>query len=377
MQPKEGTLEPVYGISQAESRRIQILKIWLTILVLLWHADRTEVRFLGGDTLLMVPIWLEGAKFVLSRVIARCSVPGFFFLAAVLLYRKPFRWGDNMKKKVRSLVVPYLIINTFWVLFYFIGQSIPQTRQYFANQNKLVASWGIQEYLNAYLGLIPNSEGTAYNPMVAPLWFVRDLFVLNLLAPMLKKIIDRFPKVIFVLLVAMVVLDVNTHIFCLSTTALAYFCFGYYLVRSGKHLTDADHIPAVPLLLVYVLSGVLIGVAVYLQMAPMEPVVRFINVVSGFLVFFRFGTRFPSRVEKKVLWVAQYSFPIYIFHEPALGMLQKLSVKFLDTGAAAQAVTYFAAPVVIFVCTLAFSAILQRFLPRLYALVTGGRRRQG
>ena len=86
------------------------------------------------------PRWLEMLKLLGSEVIPRCAVPGFFLIAGVLLFRKPFTWKDNMKKKCRSLAVPYLLLNTLWIMFYILCQSIPATAAFFSKER--ILDWG-------------------------------------------------------------------------------------------------------------------------------------------------------------------------------------------------------------------------------------------
>ena len=363
-----------YLISNEESKRIQILKFWFTIMVIFWHSYREEVRFADGDILMNASPWLEQIKCLISQVIVRCSVPGFFLLSAILLYRRDFRWQENIKKKLRTLMVPYFILNTFWIVFYFVGQSIPLTSHFFANQDKMIAAWGVKEYLDAYLGRLPNSDHTYYFPMLDPLWFVRDLFVLNIIAPALKRIIDRFPKLILTLLAAMLVFDIQTHIFFLSSMSLIYFCLGYYMIKYNRHLTDADQLPAAPVAAVYFISVI---AALLTLNSAVNYLTKTLSVIIGIVFYFRFTTRFPDGAFKRgLLWISAYSFPIYLFHEPTLGILQKLAAKLLPVDTVFQALTYFGAPIITLAFCLSLSVFLEQFMPRLFYLLTGGRKKR-
>lgn len=361
-----------YNITAEESKRIQIMRILLTVMVIFWHSDEPVISFADGDVLLQAPLWLDAAKDLISGVIARCSVPGFFFLSAVLLYRRDFRWSDNIKKKTRTLAVPYLIINTLWIVVYFIGQGLPVISRYFANPAKMIRSWGVWKFFEAYLGTRLSSDRSLFFPFVSPTWFIRDLFTLNLIAPLLKKAVDKFPKVIFVILSAMVVFDFHTHIFCISTTALAYFCFGYYLVKYDRHLTELDRVPAPAMAGLYIVS---IAMFYLTRGTAAEHLFRAFSIIAGFSFFFRFATKFKSdKIEQGFLSAARYSFTIYLFHAPSLGMLQKISARFLPMGAFTQVLTYFGAPIVIFFACMIFSAFLEKCFPGIYAVISGGRK---
>ena len=200
-----------YPLSATVSRRLNVYKLLLTVLVVYIHANASGANFASGAVTVSEPAWLGNFRFFLSNGVARAAVPGFFLTSAVLLYRKPFRWKENLAKKLRTLGIPYLILNTLWIAVFFAAQQLPFARDFFSNPDKIIGSWGPMDWLNAYLGF----SGSRY-PFLYPLWFVRDLLVLNLLSPVLGWIIDRFPNLCLGLALAAWLLLGGTGIFCLD-----------------------------------------------------------------------------------------------------------------------------------------------------------------
>lgn len=141
-----------YIINTEESERIKVLKIWLTIMIIFIHSYTEKVVFTEESVVMQVPIWLYWIKFFVSRIISQCAVPGFFFISAVLLYKKNFTWVENIKKKLKTLLVPYIIFNTLWIVICFIAQNITFLRPYFSQEANIISNWGILEYADAYLG---------------------------------------------------------------------------------------------------------------------------------------------------------------------------------------------------------------------------------
>ena len=162
-----------YKITDEESKKISIVKVWFTIMVVFIHSNN-KLNFASGN--FDTPAWLEVLKYFISECISRCAVPGFFLISAILLYKKSFKWKENIKKKIKQIMIPYLIFNTFWILFYVVVQHIPVLSNYFSNPDTIVADWSIIDWLEAYLGFQDNY------PICYPLWFLRALFVLNILA---------------------------------------------------------------------------------------------------------------------------------------------------------------------------------------------------
>ncbi len=356
-----------YIISPEESERIQILKIWFTIMVIFIHSYAEEVHFAGGDLVMQVPLWLDGIKYLISQIISRCAVPGYFFISAVLLYKKEFTWVENVKKKIKTLLIPYLIFNTVWIIFYFVAQHISVFRPYFAQEENIISNWGIVQYADAYLGFI-NGYPTLY-----PLWFIRDLIVLNLLAVVIKKLIDRFPKIILILLSIMVALNIQTHLFFLSQQALVFFCLGYYFVKYSIRFNDAYKIKAPYIVIVYL-------VGIILDFLTRDTVIHylphFVTIVAGLVFFYRFTTKITAEKPHNILmYIAKYSFPIYLFHEKNLSILRKLLVKLFPQTALWQTVLYFGLPVIIFCLCLLLSIVLDKYFHKIYLVLVGSRSR--
>ena len=172
-----------YTISPRASQRLDLAKLWFSFMVVFIHANQEGVNLVGGNIVFETPAWLALIKRLGSDIIPRCAVPGFFLIAGVLLFRKPFSWKENMRKKCRSLAVPYLLLNTLWILFYLVCQSLPVVSGFFT-QNP-IAAWEWLDWLDAYTGF------RAGGPMVYHLWFLRDLFLMNLIAPAIGWVTKR------------------------------------------------------------------------------------------------------------------------------------------------------------------------------------------
>ncbi len=354
-----------FTISHEESDNIQILKIWLTIMVIFIHSYTTEINYVGGALALQVPIWLDWIKYIISQIISRCAVPAFFFISAVLLYRKDFTWKDNIKKKIKTLLIPYLIFNTVWIIIYYCAQQISFLTPYFANEAKIIANWGIIQYADAYLGFING------NPNLYPLWFVRDLIVLNLLAVVIKKIIDKFPKIVFVILSIMILFNLETHLFFLKAYSLIFFCLGYYFVKYSFRFSDIGKIKMPYITIVYLIAIVLDCLT---RNTEINYLPKFVTIICSFIVFYKLTAKIPKgKMHNVLLNIAKYSFPIYLFHEESLHFAKKILVKLLPQTALWQTILYFGLPIIIFCFCLFISMFLDKYFHKIYQVLVGSR----
>lgn len=343
----------VYKILKEESRRYDALKVLMCIFVLLIHAfsdDHMGIGWGGVGALYQL-------TFVVSRVICDCAVPVFILISSVLLYAKPFTWWANLKKKSRSLLVPCLIFNSLWVVLMFVKHVLGQKLGVVAGDDIDFATYGIFDWLDAYLG----STGD-YKPLLTTLWYVRDLFLLNLLAIPIKKVVDWLPIPALVATLAVWVLDIQIP--GIQDYSLPFFVLGLYLVKYDIHLADIDRkVPKYGILAVYL--------ALTIAVVALERQVEAVNrlyLLSAVLFWLRWSpclTRFGKTIDL----ILPATFFLYLGHRFVYAILQVL----VDGSLTVYLTTYALKPVVAMAVLLAVFYFLRRFLPGLLALLVGGR----
>lgn len=348
------------AISADTSGRISILKVWLTVMVIFIHQYSETIKLNSGNIVLDVPVWLATVKWIVSQCISRCAVPAFFLISAFFLYRREFCWKDNIKKKFRTLLVPYLILNTFWVLFYFCCQNLPGLGDFFANPDNIVASWNFGGWLKAY-GILASC------PLLYPLWFLKYLFILNIFAGVILKIAERIPRVFALTLLAIWLLRKSTYL----TQAVCFWGLGCFCCVNQTTPECADHVNKLFLTVFYFL---LVAAAALTRDGPLGAFICRVGILVGIPFWYACFTNFQSRKVNAVLYkLSTYTFPIFLFHEMHLTILKKAFAKLLPQTPLLQLVQYLVIPIVIFGYCIALSAAMKRYLPRVYAVLTGGR----
>lgn len=354
-------------ISSEESERINILKVWLTVMIVFIHSADSNINFGAGTLYMYNPPWLVVLKYTVSEVLSRVAVPMFFFISAYFLFKKDFSWTKNIVKKVKSLLVPYLIMNSLWVLIYFVAQSVPALSPFFSNPDNLVASWSLKDWFEHYFGSRAN-----YAPLLYPLWFVRNLFILNILAPLFKWFVQKTRYFSVAVFVIMWLTLESTHIFFLDIQSVCFFGIGCFFALEKISISESDRykVPAAVLYICLVTASVLLRP----QNGFFKMFICRLCFLTGMFFWYIFTTRIKSdRAKKVLLFVARYSFCIYLFHEMNLSILRKILVRFLPHTGFFAAVLYLGMPVVIISLCLLISRFLDRFIPRLYRVLSGGR----
>lgn len=171
------------GISHMDSRQsstIEWLRFVMACMVVLLHASGKGI--LGHDSFSYIRI-------VFAHGICRVAVPVFFVISGYLFFTKLQIWDtptwiEKVKRKIHSLLIPYIVWNTI-ALFAFFFYAILRARMngdipvtfpaFFQQQKGLMYLWN-------------TSNGS---PIDYPLWFIRDLILIVLGSPLIYSFLKK------------------------------------------------------------------------------------------------------------------------------------------------------------------------------------------
>lgn len=356
----------MYKISATQSKRLDIMKMILAIFVVYIHSVQQEVRISGTNLILELPIWFEYLTFSISTIISRCAVPGFFFISSILLYRKNFDWFTNFKKKFKSLLIPYIFINTLWILVFAIFQTIPQISFLFNDPENLILNFTFLRWLKAY------GIGSLY-PFLGPLWFLRNLFLLNVLSLFIKNVIDRFPKPFLIIIVFLWLFIPNGYFYYIDTSDICMWCFGYYVVKYNLDLDYFDN----KKLLISLLTILMFSICLTIKAISFDSfdlqIERLSILVNLIFCYSVITYNLNSSINKLLLKYSEYSFGIYILHEMAIVFTKKVIAKVLGVNIIIQVLQYLLMPIFIIILSIIICMILKKYFSFLYSLLTGYR----
>lgn len=354
----------MYSLSKEESERIKIIKFISIIFVVYIHSYATSVNFSDGADALYLPLWLKTFEDCLSQVIARCGVPIFFLLSAILLFKSERPYLPTLKKKAKTLLLPYMIWNTFWIVVFIILQSLPFTGAYFSGSHTPILQCTAEEWLELY-GIGKKLFGSeTLCPQCYPLWFMRDLMVALLIYPIIKKVTFKYPRFMACIGIFMVVIPTYLPF----KTALAWFIIGAAIVKLDIHLNALDTVPTWKVTIVYLIGAF---ISLFFEVSIM----RNMFILIGVLFWARISKEIYIRkkIREKILWLSNWTFIIYVFHELSLSSVKKLCVRLLPATPAFLFVEYAFLPVLIVICCIILGCFMKRICPKAYAVVTGER----
>ncbi|MDR0413916.1 MAG: acyltransferase, partial [Prevotellaceae bacterium] len=140
-----------------------------------------------------IPIFYACSE-LFSQVLGSISVPLFFFISGFLFFQNidgftKYDYTRKLKRRGKTLLIPYLFWNITVLLTYCIAQSIPALNAWFNNK----IDYNLQ-YLLQTMWSMDNGYPIAYQ-----FWFIRDLMAAVILTPVIYFFV-RKAKVYGVLL---------------------------------------------------------------------------------------------------------------------------------------------------------------------------------
>ena len=202
--------------------RINSLRIVLIVGIMIVHIpyDQSTSPYNDQGTCFD---WL---RILLGDVIFRAGVPCLSAFSGYLLFRHGAigQYGALLKKKLRTLVIPYLFWNIGLFACVMFAQTIGVMNGYFPDLRAITMEKGANLLLSV-------SE----NPINLPLYFLRDLFVCFLLAPIVKTAVGKAP--LLTLISLLIVPVVFNRIYILLRPDIL-FTFAYS--DKAPWLTSAD-----------------------------------------------------------------------------------------------------------------------------------------
>lgn len=297
---------------------------------------------------------LTGAKGICR--IANCL---FFCISGYLFARNIKNISDvwkKMKKRWRTLLLPYLLWNLIFILWYVVLENVPGVSR-FNNSGGIIEKYWDQPILESLYDLF-------IAPAAFQLWFLRDLFIMLIFTPILWWIARRQ------WIVALIMALCSTIVY----PWLIYFWLGIIIAIQKWNIENYRR----PKWTVPVGSIIFVGYAVYLALGnkSLYYIEIPVNLLGLYLLWSLYDVfargKCPANRE---LWkyICGYSFFIYCFHEPAFNIIKKLTLTICGTSEPILIFFYFLNPWIMIVAAIAVAKLLQCLMPRTYSILTGGR----
>ncbi len=314
------------------------------------------------------------------------SVPVYFFISGFVFFLGIELTKDvylrKMRNRMKSLLVPYIIWNTIALLL-LVVRFLPVVHDYAASRQTLCLS--LSGLLSCYWSydnsLVPEAvsgiggiASVGSYPINVPLWFLRDLMIVALSAPLIWYVLRHTKH--YVLCLAGVVWFVSGsffpgHFYQLAT-AYFFFSFGAYMSVNGKDMLREFGRYFRCSLVVYPLLGVLHIAAAY-YCPDLCPWIKRLNVFAGLLFAYNVAAWLLKRKICRVsAFLSSASFFVYVSHTLVYSRTTRLFASFLHPdGDVSLLCVYLLSAALTTGLSLSVFWVMRRYCPLVLKVVAG------
>lgn len=335
-------------LSDYLSEKIKILSFLLTVLIVILHANMASLCT-GGISFLQE---------VMTAEVTRIAVPLFYLISGFLFFiNYKNTWSDYQRKlgtRTRSLLVPY-------VLFLLCGCII----MFVLNHAYTI---------EVFWKIVKN--GILYSPPIFyPLWFLRDLYIMSLLAPIVYWIIRKVP---ILLIIPIIVWALGKNPFIFPTAeAMLFFSVGAFFTTKVKWLEKTAHEGAWSCFFLWIFLcffNCYVSEKVLTLPYATHCVILLLGIYAVWILYDKLYSRFSVGI--KFATIYKYSFFIYLLHEPILTILKKIGLFVLGNSSWSIGIIYIFASILTILIVYGIGLGLNTYCPKALAVITGGRTRR-
>lgn len=130
----------------------------------------------------------------LSGSLSYC-LGAFFMISGYYIYFPPsekFGFANLLKKKTRSLIFPYLLWNSIYIVIFITSSFLLPVMKDRCKELQLFTPWGVVD------GLL----GITHHPSDGPLWYLRSLFCCIIFYPLLRYLCKQRLGILIILVLA-------------------------------------------------------------------------------------------------------------------------------------------------------------------------------
>lgn len=339
------------------SEKIKVVSFLSIIFVLYIHTE------FPADVLSNKPIAAMVQK-ITTGLLAPCAVPMFFAISGYLFFFGASHVGKvfiKMKKRIKTLFIPFVIAAMAYPLLPIFKELVlhhPAEKQYLLLIQR-------QEFTSTLKCLFFDSGTTM--PWAYHLWFLRDLIIIVLFSPVLFYARRWLGYWSMAVVAAFYLLFPQLH-----------FLYGMFWFVAGSFVLDK--LGSLPQRFTFLMLAIFLAMAFWRLFVTGEVTEPFktVEIALGVATLWRLYDMLVSksfRLESvPVLHVAcQYTFFLYLYHEPSLHAVTKGIAQGLGNSEPACTTALLFSPLLLAPVLIASGFLIKKYLPRVYAMIAGGR----
>jgi fucose 4-O-acetylase-like acetyltransferase len=358
------------------SKKFRFYSFVSMVLLVFVHGYNLQNRYMQPWTLTGELLTINSfTQYFLANGIFRFRIPLLFIISGYLFafHDNQLHW-QRIRKRAKTLLLPYFIWSIIGLAIAVLFTQWNQTREvvyqtHLQPSNEPFGEYELTDWLKAII-----------SPTSFQLWFLRCLFMYNLLYPLLLKGVLKIPTLLFTVFTFFWITTFGITLF--EGEGLLFFTLGVWLCKHQKNIQSPPRWLNLPVftgafLIVATIKTCLafsvneMNVGYFLLMSLLHKT----TIFSGLLVvWFGCDSVVKSLMDKKwFVHMSAFAFIIYALHVPIITYLIDPTFHLLNGFAHYRLVTFIFLPLIIIAFCIATGYLLRKTLPQAYAVLTGGR----
>jgi len=353
------------------SEKLRIISFISMIMIVFLHSYNLTIKFSSGNIRFNSGYNIFIQNFF-SQGITRVAVPIFFCISGYLFFLNMKgtinEFVVKYRRRAKSLLLPYLLWSVWGLVFYFVLQILPQSKNFFTSD--LIVNYSFEKIL----------ERIFVDPIPYQLWFIRDLLVLVILSPVIYWLTKYF-RALPIILFFIIWLEFFKFSFVIVTNeSVFFFCLGaYFAINKRDYLLKRLEQKYYLIFSIFWVFLVLLKTGLMYENFNQKILLLLLHKISiimgsiGLWNIYDILMTKKTSPNKKILNLSSFSFFLYAFHEPLLTIIRKGLFYFMGAGEIISITIYFLAPTVTIIISILLGSFIKKKSPKFYNLITGGR----
>lgn len=345
------------------SQKIRNISFILMVMVVFIHSYNIDIKQ-SGEILFFEKDSNWFIQNFISNGLTRIAVPLFFLISGYFFALDRKMSISNLffkiKKRISTLMIPYLLWAILGLLLYYTLQTIPQSQAFFTKQ--LIKDYSFSQWVNAIFN----------EPIPYQLWFLKDLIVMVILSPIIFFCVKNLR--IFYLAIVFVFWFFNQDAIFLTSEGLLFFSLGMYISTFKPELIEFKNKRKIVVISLWITLLLVKTIIAFYQLNVLAELIFLkLSILVGIVAFWNL---YDCYIFKKIkLWdtMIGFSFFLYLFHEPFLTITNKLLFSQLPKLPEFYLLVYFLAPLITILVSLILGFFVKSNLNSVYRLLTGNR----
>ncbi len=329
---------------------------WFTFafsLFVVWIHSYNAELFLGRTE---AGIRADCLERLIGESLGQIAVPGFFVISAYLFHRN-FSWTSLKRKWVsrfHSILVPYLLWNAIYYLGYVIGSRLPFLE-------RVIGKGQVPFNLSVFVDSILHFR------YLYVFWYLKQLILLILLAPVLYWILSNFWRGLIFLGAVFGAVWVAADLPLLNEDALFYYGFGAFTAIQGRQLEQPWSRRCFWIGVSFAAAGIVNACLTMRWFLPGTTVLYRLLIPAGLWLMVD-GERLPAVRP----WM-ECSFFLYAVHFALVRLINKTAASLLTPPAWFPVALFLALPFLMAAISYGAARLMRRFVPGVWRVLNGRR----